>query len=36
MEYYCDNPSEEDDCGGYCIGRECATCKYNVVIYEDD
>ena len=28
MEGYCMHPCEDDDCGGYCVGRECETCKY--------
>lgn len=28
MKGYCMHPCEDDDCGGYCVGRECETCKY--------
>lgn len=28
MKGYCIHPCEDDDCGGYCIGRACETCKY--------
>ena len=27
-EGYCSNFDERDDCGGYCIGRDCKTCIY--------
>ena len=28
----CTNPNEDDDCGGYCIGRSCEDCKYHKII----
>ena len=32
----CNNPNEDDDCGGYCIGRKCEDCKFHEVIVIDD
>lgn len=33
---YCSNPCEDDDCGGYCLGRDCKSCKYLAIIMVGD
>lgn len=32
----CTNPNEDDDCGGYCIGRSCKDCKFHKIIEVDE
>lgn len=37
-QYFCNNPDESDDCGGWCLTHKCENCKYaeKVIINEKD